>query len=120
DHVVAVTVDEHRDGLPTKVIASTAGKCEAFARQIAHRRRKVQARREPWLHRVLIGRRDLGEMTAERSANMCSHGLGGEVFAVAPLEDGRPDKPGEHRRGASAQSSTQEPAPALAGSASGN
>src|SRR5258705_415356 len=63
DHVLAASVDECGEGVAIEVIEPAAQQGEALARQLRHGRRKVEPAVEPWLHRMVVARGHVGEVT---------------------------------------------------------
>ena len=73
--MLAALVHEHRDALAADIVDARAEQWKALAREIDDRWRVGQARREPGLHGVLVGRSDVDRPIAERRAHVARHEL---------------------------------------------
>ncbi len=70
DEMLAPLIDQRRDGPIINVVEAPALQFESLLRQIFDWRREVELAIEPWLDRVLVGRRNIHQMLGHQRAHM--------------------------------------------------
>ena len=68
--MLALAVDQRRDRPAVEIVDAAAQEHRAGQLQLADRRREVELRRQPGLDGVMVGRRDVDQMLAERRAHV--------------------------------------------------
>src|SRR5438552_3500186 len=62
DHVLAASIDDRGDGLALNIVEPSAKQHKALRRQVHDRRRYIDLAVEPWFHRMLVARLDVGQV----------------------------------------------------------
>ena len=66
----APSIDQSRDGAVIDNVQAAAEQRKSLIGEISNWRREIQLAGEPWLHRVLIGRNYVGEMSRLKRSQM--------------------------------------------------
>src|SRR5258706_9626803 len=99
DGMLAALVHQRGDRLPADVIQAPAREHESLRRQVRHRRRKVEARAQPGLHRVLVGRRDIGQAAGQFRARVAREHILHNALVLARAQGSERNYPGDERDG---------------------
>ena len=96
DGMCGMLVDDRRHWIVVDDIHASPQQREALRGEVWHLGRFRQARREPGLHRMAVGRRNIERLRGQQTPDMTRNDLAGNILALIEVSDRHHDGTGDH------------------------